>query len=112
MNRLAQRLSSLTNPFLLRHGATPSAASSSIVGAQARGIRVYVKDGNLELALGVMERRLRGSGMERLIKRRVDHHLKNTEKKVLAKKLLMLKVRSEDLGKKLRTILVKKIRGM
>ncbi|KAF3323332.1 Ribosomal protein S21 [Carex littledalei] len=112
MNRLMQRLSSLTHPFLLRHGESINATANSLGGAQARGIRVFVRDGNLEMALAVMDRRMRASGMERLIKSRVDYHLKNSEKKVLAKKKLMLKVRSQELARKLRTILVKKIRGM
>ncbi|XP_078155180.1 ribosomal protein S21 family protein [Carex rostrata] len=112
MNRVMQRLSSLTHPFLLRHGEILNANANKIESAQARGIRVFVWDGNLEMALGVMERRMRASGMERLIKSRVDYHLKNSEKKVLAKKKLMLKVRSQELARKLRSVLVKKIRGM
>jgi small subunit ribosomal protein S21 len=110
MNRLMQRLSSLTHPLLLHHGESLNAAAISLGGAQTRGIRVQVRDGNLEQALGTMERRMRASGMERLIKGRVDHHLKNSEKKVIAKKKLLLKVRSQELARKLRTILVKKIR--
>ncbi|OAY81138.1 hypothetical protein ACMD2_18516 [Ananas comosus] len=78
---------------------------------QARGIRVQVRNDNLEQALTVMERKMRASGMERLIRRQVDHHLKNSEKRVLARKNLMLRVRSQDLARKLRTILLKKIRG-
>nr|CAD1832431.1 unnamed protein product [Ananas comosus var. bracteatus] len=61
---------------------------------QARGIRVQVRNDNLEQALTVMERKMRASGMERLIRRQVDHHLKNSEKRVLARKNLMLRVRS------------------
>lgn len=71
---------------------------------------MQVWDGNLERALSVMDRRMRASGMERLIKSRVDHHLKNSERKVIAKKKLMLKVRSQDLARKLRAVLIKKIR--
>ncbi|XP_020080493.1 uncharacterized protein LOC109704159 [Ananas comosus] len=78
---------------------------------QARGIRVQVRNDNLEQALTVMERKMRASGMERLIRRQVDHHLKNSEKRVLARKNLMLRVRSQDLARKLRTILLKKIRS-
>ncbi|KAL6893687.1 hypothetical protein ACP4OV_007785 [Aristida adscensionis] len=77
----------------------------------ARGIMVQVRDGNLEQALSIMERKMRSSGMERLIRRRTDHHVKDSEKRVLARKALMQRVRSQALGKKLREILIKKIRG-
>ncbi|KAK1644852.1 hypothetical protein QYE76_062657 [Lolium multiflorum] len=77
----------------------------------SRGIMVQVRDGNLERALQVMERKMRSSGIERLIKRRTEHHVKNSEKRVLAHKALMARVRSQELGKKLREILIKKIRG-
>lgn len=77
----------------------------------SRGIVVQVRDGNLERALTVMERKMRSSGMERLIRRRTDHHIKNSEKRVLARKALLQRVRSQELGKKLREILIKKIRG-
>ncbi|VAI01258.1 unnamed protein product [Triticum turgidum subsp. durum] len=76
----------------------------------ARGIVVQVRDGNLERALQVMERKMRSSGIERLIKRRTEHHVKNSEKRVLARKALMARVRSQELGKSLRDILIKKIR--
>jgi small subunit ribosomal protein S21 len=77
----------------------------------SRGIVVQVRDGNLERALQVMERKMRSSGIERLIKRRTEHHVKNSEKRVLAHKALMARVRSQELGKKLRDILIKKIRS-
>ncbi|XP_062212102.1 uncharacterized protein LOC133913075 [Phragmites australis] len=77
----------------------------------ARGIVVEVRDGNLERALTIMERKMRSSGMERLIRARTDHHVKDSEKRVLARKALMQRVRSQELGKKLREILIKKIRG-
>ncbi|KAM0874493.1 hypothetical protein ACQ4PT_037388 [Festuca glaucescens] len=78
----------------------------------SRGIMVQVRDGNLERALQVMERKMRSSGIERLIKRRTEHHVKNSEKRVLAHKALMARVRSQELGKKLREILIKKIRSV
>ncbi|EMS58592.1 hypothetical protein TRIUR3_32964 [Triticum urartu] len=56
-----------------------------------------------------MERKMRSSGIERLIKRRTEHHVKNSEKRVLARKALMARVRSQELGKNLRDILIKKI---
>ncbi|XP_062229630.1 uncharacterized protein LOC133927265 [Phragmites australis] len=77
----------------------------------ARGIVVEVRDGNLERALAIMERKMRSSGMERLIRARTDHHVKDSEKRVLARKALMQRVKSQELGKKLREILIKKIRG-
>ncbi|XP_048548953.1 uncharacterized protein LOC125528543, partial [Triticum urartu] len=67
------------------------------------------RHGNLERALQVMERKMRSSGIERLIKRRTEHHVKNSEKRVLARKALMARVRSQELGKSLRDILIKKI---
>ena len=78
----------------------------------SRGIGVQVRDGNLERALQVMERKMRSSGIERLIKRRTEHHVKNSEKRVLARKALMARVRSQELGKNLRDILIKKIRSV
>ncbi|PKA65819.1 hypothetical protein AXF42_Ash017344 [Apostasia shenzhenica] len=75
-----------------------------------RGIRVKVFNGNLERALAIMERKMRSSGMERLIRRQSDHHIKNSEKRILARKNLELRIRSEELARKLRSIIVKKIR--
>jgi small subunit ribosomal protein S21 len=77
----------------------------------SRGIVVEVRNGNLERALLVMERKMRSSGMERLIKARTDHHVKDSEKRVLARKALMRRIKSQELGKKLREILIKKIRS-
>lgn len=93
--------------------ARPSAMEAGHRGQvqQARGIVVQVRDGNLERALSVMERKMRSSGMERLIRARTHHHVKDSEKRVLARKALMQRVRSQELGKKLREILIKKIRG-
>uniref|UniRef100_J3LRT2 30S ribosomal protein S21 n=1 Tax=Oryza brachyantha TaxID=4533 RepID=J3LRT2_ORYBR len=72
---------------------------------------VHVKDGNLERALAIMARKMRSSGIERLIQRRsrTHHHVKDSEKRVLARKALMQRVRSQELGRKLRDILIKKI---
>uniref|UniRef100_A0A0E0D4W3 Ribosomal protein S21 n=1 Tax=Oryza meridionalis TaxID=40149 RepID=A0A0E0D4W3_9ORYZ len=93
-------------------GILPAPAPAAQV-QQARGIVVHVKDGNLERALGVMARKMRSSGIERLIRARsqIHHHVKDSEKRVLARKALMQRVRSQELGKKLRDILIKKIRG-
>ncbi|XP_020257993.1 uncharacterized protein LOC109834395 [Asparagus officinalis] len=79
-----------------------------------RGIRVVVRDDNLDQALAVMQRKMQSSGMERLIKRHADNtrHLKNSEKRVLARKSLQMRIRSQELARRLQTILVKKIRGL
>ncbi|KAL7258101.1 hypothetical protein ACSBR1_004259 [Camellia fascicularis] len=79
---------------------------------QWRGIRVKVRNGNLEQALVFMQRKMQSSGIERLIKREQTHHLKNSEKRVLARKNLERKIRSQDLARKLKSILVKKVRGL
>ncbi|EAZ28227.1 hypothetical protein OsJ_12197 [Oryza sativa Japonica Group] len=94
-------------------GILPATAAAPAARVQqARGIVVHVKDGNLERALGVMARKMRSSGIERLIRARsqIHHHVKDSEKRVLARKALMQRVRSQELGKKLRDILIKKIR--
>ncbi|VFQ64229.1 unnamed protein product [Cuscuta campestris] len=77
---------------------------------QCRGIRVKVYNNNLERALGVMQRMMQSSGIERLIKRPQTRHIKNSEKRVLAKKALERKIRSQELARKLKSILVKRVR--
>ncbi|KAK8579515.1 hypothetical protein V6N13_142713 [Hibiscus sabdariffa] len=79
---------------------------------QMRGIRVKVRNGNLEQALAVMQRVMQSSGIERLIKQEQTHHLKNSEKRILARKNLERKIRSQDHARKLQMILVKKVRGL
>ncbi|XP_057485598.1 uncharacterized protein LOC130771910 [Actinidia eriantha] len=79
---------------------------------QWRGIRVKVRYGSLEQALVVMQRKMQSSGIERLIKREQRHHIKNSEKRVLARKNLERKIRSQDLARKLKSILIKKVRGL
>ncbi|XP_010554154.1 PREDICTED: uncharacterized protein LOC104824009 [Tarenaya hassleriana] len=79
---------------------------------QERGIRVKVLNGNMEQALSIMQRKMQSSGMERLIKQRQTHHIKNSEKKVLARKNLERRIRSEDFSRKLQSILIKKVRGL
>ncbi|XP_030449534.1 uncharacterized protein LOC115671958 [Syzygium oleosum] len=116
MNHLARRASAI----LRRPGwATPSSADPLSGGRrqshhqqQWRGIRVKVLNGNLEQALGFMQRTMQSSGIERLIKREQTHHLKNSEKRVLARKSLERRIRSQDLARKLKAILIKKVRGL
>ncbi|XP_007044841.2 PREDICTED: uncharacterized protein LOC18609595 [Theobroma cacao] len=79
---------------------------------QWRGIRVKVRNGNLERALVLMQRKMQSSGIERLIKQEQTHHVKNSEKRVLARKNLERKIRSQELARKLQTILIKKVRGL
>ncbi|KAK9705091.1 hypothetical protein RND81_07G033200 [Saponaria officinalis] len=56
-----------------------------------------------------MQRKMQASGMERLIKRHETHHIINTEKRVLARKALEHKVQSQDLARKLKSILNNKV---
>ncbi|CAN4104310.1 unnamed protein product [Withania somnifera] len=77
---------------------------------QCRGIRVKARNNNLDQALFLMQRKMQSSGMERLIKREQLHHIKNSEKRVLARKILERKIRSQELARKLKSILIKKVR--
>ncbi|KNA25706.1 hypothetical protein SOVF_003270 [Spinacia oleracea] len=106
MNSAASHLASL----LKRPSSTLNSVSSSL--QQWRGIRVRVKNGNLEQALSFMQRKMTSSGIERMIKREETHHIKNSEKRVLARKALHRRLQSQDLGRKLKSILIKKVRGL
>nr|ACN33791.1 unknown [Zea mays] len=77
---------------------------------QARGIVVQVRDGNLEPALSIMERKMRSSGTERLIRAHTLLDIKDSENRLLALKELMQRVRSQELM--LRKIVIKQIRTM
>ncbi|XP_022887635.1 uncharacterized protein LOC111403378 [Olea europaea var. sylvestris] len=92
----------------------PSAALGSVNWElqQWRAIRVKVRNNNLEQALTLLQRKMQSSGIERLIKNEQTHHIKNSEKRVLAKKNLERKIRGQDLARKLKAILVKKVRGL
>ncbi|KAK4762856.1 hypothetical protein SAY86_008624 [Trapa natans] len=79
---------------------------------QLRGIRVKVLNGNLERALAFMQRVMQSSGIERMIKQEQTHHIKNSEKRILARKNLERKLRSQEFARKLQAVLVKKVRGM
>ncbi|KAE9617919.1 putative ribosomal protein S21 [Lupinus albus] len=79
---------------------------------QYRGIRVKVLNGNLEQALALMQRKMQSSGIERMIKQEQRFHIKNSEKRVLARKNLERRLRSEDLARKLKAIMLKKVRGL
>lgn len=71
-----------------------------------------VFNGNLESALTFMQRKMQSSGIERMIKREQTHHIKNSEKRVLARKNLQRIIKSQDLARKLKAILSKKVRGL
>ncbi|EYU30619.1 hypothetical protein ABFS82_11G062000 [Erythranthe guttata] len=79
---------------------------------QWRGIRVKVRNNNLDHALLIMQRKMQSSGIERMIKIEQTTHIKKSEKRVLAKKTLQCKLRSQDLARKLKAILVQKVRGL
>lgn len=104
MNLAASHLASL-----LKH---PSSAMNSVSSSlqQWRGIRIRVRDGNLDQALSFMQRKMTSSGMERLIKREQTHHIKNSEKRIIAQKNLHRRLQSQDLARKLKSILIKKVR--
>ncbi|XP_071717532.1 uncharacterized protein [Rutidosis leptorrhynchoides] len=78
---------------------------------QWRGIRVKILNNNLERGLIYMERIMRSSGIERMIKNEQLYHIKNSEKRVLARKNLQRRLKSQDLARKLKSILVRKVRG-
>ncbi|KAJ6815893.1 uncharacterized protein M6B38_262895 [Iris pallida] len=112
MASVLRRLSSSSFSFLHKNpGPNPIRCEQA---QQSRGLRIRVRNGNVEQALSIMERRMKQSGMERLIKRYEDHevyHMKNSEKRVLARKKLQVRIRSQNLARKLQTIIVNKIRG-
>ncbi|XP_073132727.1 uncharacterized protein [Henckelia pumila] len=87
-------------------------SSASYQLQQSRGIRVKVLNNNLDQALQVLQRKMQSSGIERLIKNEQVRHIKNSEKRVLAKKNLERKIRGQDLARKLKEILVQKVRGL
>ncbi|KAL9292796.1 putative ribosomal protein S21 [Arabidopsis thaliana] len=79
---------------------------------QERGIRVKVFSNDLDKALTILQKKMQSSGMERLIKGTQTHHIKNSEKKVLARKNLERRIKSIDFARKLQSILIKKVRFM
>ncbi|KAG6757167.1 hypothetical protein POTOM_037470 [Populus tomentosa] len=79
---------------------------------QCRGIRVRVHNGNLEQALKFMQRKMQSSGIERQIKNLQTHHVKNSEKRVLARKKLQRRIQSQELAHRIKVILADKARSM
>jgi small subunit ribosomal protein S21 len=104
MNSVVRRLSSLFR----QSGCTTEPFNGQL--QQCRGIRVQVYNGNLEGALSLLQRKMTSSGIERMIKQEQRFHIKNSEKRVLARKSLERRLRSEDLARKLKSIMIKKVR--
>ncbi|KAL6543952.1 hypothetical protein OROGR_010449 [Orobanche gracilis] len=95
-----------------RYGFLPAFDSLSYRLQQWRGIRVKVRNNNLDQALALMQRKMQSSGIERMIRNEQTCHIKNSEKRVLAKKNLERKIRAQDLARKLKMILVQKVSGV
>ncbi|KAL8109358.1 hypothetical protein AgCh_025451 [Apium graveolens] len=104
MNSIASRVSS----SLFKRPSTELNSLSSQLN-RCRGIRVRVFQNNLERALAFMQKQMTSSGVERLIKNEQTHHIKNSEKRVLARKNLERRLKSQDLARKLKSILIKKV---
>ncbi|XP_073056795.1 uncharacterized protein [Primulina eburnea] len=108
----------MIHAFAMRRSAALYCCPRGIVNSassqlqQLRGIRVKVLNNNLDQALQVLQRKMQSSGIERLIKNEQVRHIKNSEKRVLAKKNLERKIRGQDLARKLKAILVQKVRGL
>ncbi|KAK4581107.1 hypothetical protein RGQ29_024680 [Quercus rubra] len=71
-----------------------------------------IRDGNLEQALTWIQRKMQSSGIKQLIRKQQAHHINNSEKLILAQNNLERKIKSQDLARKLKAILVKKVRGL
>ncbi|XP_057415577.1 uncharacterized protein LOC130710364 [Lotus japonicus] len=112
MNSIARRLSSLFGKSACATEPLNSGRHQLQQLQQCRGIRVRVFNGNLESALALMQRKMTSSGIERMIKKEQRFHIKNSEKRVLARKNLERRLRSEDLARKLKAIMIKKVRGL
>ncbi|GAB2223107.1 hypothetical protein Droror1_Dr00017244 [Drosera rotundifolia] len=54
--------------------------------------------------------KMQSSGIERLIKQQETYHIKDSEKRVLARKSLQRRIQSDDLARELKTILLQKVR--
>ncbi|CAK7332517.1 unnamed protein product [Dovyalis caffra] len=108
MNAIARRASNFLRRLPSQGVSLVSQGEHQI--QQWRGIRVKVRNGNLEQALRYMQFNMQSSGMERLIKSRQTHHLKNSEKRILARKRLEHRIRSQGISRKLQIILCNKVR--
>ncbi|KAG5236185.1 Ribosomal domain-containing protein [Salix suchowensis] len=112
MNTIARRAYNLCRspPLLPVQGVKSVSGEHQI--QQCRGIRVRVHNGNLEQALRFMQRKMQSSGIERQIKNLQTHHVKNSEKRVLARKKLQRRIQSQELAHRIKVILADKARGL
>ncbi|KAJ6323624.1 hypothetical protein OIU76_011007, partial [Salix suchowensis] len=108
MNTIARRAYNLCRspPLLPVQGVKSVSGEHQI--QQCRGIRVRVHNGNLEQALRFMQRKMQSSGIERQIKNLQTHHVKNSEKRVLARKKLQRRIQSQELAHRIKVILADK----
>ncbi|KAJ6721938.1 RIBOSOMAL PROTEIN S21 FAMILY PROTEIN [Salix viminalis] len=104
MNTIARRAYNLCRspPLLPVQGVKSVSGEHQI--QQCRGIRVRVHNGNLEQALKFMQRKMQSSGIERQIKNLQTHHVKNSEKRVLARKKLQRRIQSQELAHRIKSI--------
>ncbi|KAJ6323623.1 hypothetical protein OIU76_011007 [Salix suchowensis] len=111
MNTIARRAYNLCRspPLLPVQGVKSVSGEHQI--QQCRGIRVRVHNGNLEQALRFMQRKMQSSGIERQIKNLQTHHVKNSEKRVLARKKLQRRIQSQELAHRIKKSLVDCCRG-
>eukprot|EP00252_Welwitschia_mirabilis_P023247 TRINITY_DN653_c0_g1_i1.p1 TRINITY_DN653_c0_g1~~TRINITY_DN653_c0_g1_i1.p1 ORF type:complete len:129 (-),score=14.65 TRINITY_DN653_c0_g1_i1:415-801(-) len=79
---------------------------------QSRGLRVKVWNGDIEIALRTLRKKLISSGMDKVIQRTPRFHMKDSEKKVLMKKRREARLHAQELAKKLKTIVGNKVRGL
>ncbi|KAG1362739.1 putative Ribosomal protein S21 [Cocos nucifera] len=98
MNRVVRQLLSslpfLWRPELVVDGGPMVMAAVTHEKQWSRGIRVRVKDKNLEQALAIMQRKMTASRMERLIQWQVDYYLKDSKKRILTHKNLEYRIHS------------------
>ncbi|KAF9673406.1 hypothetical protein SADUNF_Sadunf10G0020900 [Salix dunnii] len=107
MNTIARRAYNLCRSPLLPVQGVKSVSGEHQI-QQCRGIRVRVHNGNLEQALKFMQRKMQSSGIERQIKNLQTHHVKNSEKRVLARKKLQRRIQSQELAHRIKVILADK----
>jgi small subunit ribosomal protein S21 len=111
MNTIVRRACNLCrSPPLLPIQGVNSVSGGEHQIQQCRGIRVRVHNGNLEQALKFMQRKMQSSGIERQIKNLQTHHVKNSEKRVLARKKLQRRIQSQELAHRIKVILADKAR--
>lgn len=117
MYRITRNLAS--HFFSSRKSTTTTSSRTSVLphAHQRRGIMVKVFDGNVELALAQMTRKMRESGMENLLKKKgyferwmCDHHVKDSKRKYVNRRAIQYRIRNQELFKTLKTLLAKQMR--